>query len=231
MRVRVACYCLLLRSVAGYHSSHGLPAERRKSGILLSAADAKAALLEEVKYNKPLLNAGKENFDLLVQSDQQASGCWWTGKFVLKTCNGLTRFLRKITGPLLDGAPVTITVDDTGAVHIETDMLVVGCATGLRMFGSAEGTEGGAATVVMGETHFFEPSEEFGITKALNKCEEQLRPKLPGGDAPMRAVLEPLFEDNELVLVNMKAEGLENVPLVLAKVRDDDMQVMRARRG
>ena len=79
-----------------------------------------------------------------------------------------------------------------GSLTIETDMLVAGCATGLRLFGSVEAEAGadGGVRLLLDAHEFFEPSDEFGISKALRRCEEVLRPVLPSGESTRSAECE-----------------------------------------
>ena len=74
---------------------------------------------------------------------------------------------------------------------------------------------------------------EFGITKALVKCDEKLRPMLPRAEAPASATLELQYADEDLILVRASGEGLEegSLTLVLSRVSDETMEVARARRG
>ena len=202
----------------------------------MSVSDAKAELLEQLKYNKPLSDACVNLIDGLVAAGGEAPPPegWWRGAFILNSCNEFNRWLRKISGPLLDGAPVTVTVEEDGALHLETDMLVVSCATGLRVFGSvtSEPSHPESASVTLAACDFFEPSEEFGITKALEKCEEKLRPKMPSAAAPKTASLELRYADDDLILAWLRADGEEDRPLVISRVLDErTMEVMRARRG
>ena len=197
-----------------------------------SVDDAKATLLKQISYNKPLLDSGEEIISYLIESSSESQDKWWEGAFVMNSANLFNKALRAATGPLLDGAPVTVTVSpDDGKVHIETDMIVVGCATGLRIFGSMSGSDA-TASVTLDKCEFFEPSEEFGITKALDKCEAELRPKLPSAETPMSATLNLRYCDDTLVVVGMVADGAEDeVPLIFSKVPAEEMETMRARRG
>ena len=209
---------------------------RAPAPALSALADSKKALLKEISYNKPLQDTGKGILDELIASDSGTKEeHWWTdGCYVLQSSCEFNRWLRGITGPLLDGAPITVTIDAEDVVCIETDMAVVGLATGLRMFGSvrAADDDASACVVTLNAAEFFEPSEEFGITKALNRCEEKLRPLLPSEEAPMVASLELRYADEDLLIASMEAEGREEAELLVISIRSKEAMVtMRARRG
>ena len=55
-------------------------------------------------------------------------------------------------------------------------------------------------SIVLTSCEFFEPSEEFGITKALEKCEAELRPKLPSDEQRVATALTPLSSSTDTVL-------------------------------
>ena len=196
-------------------------------------SDQKVELLKGIMYNKPLDERGSELFDLISDGAVVAPTDWWLGGFVMNTCNDFSRSLRRVCGPLLDGAPVTITADkDGGAMLIETDILVLGCATGLRIHGSICSGDGDSVRIVLNDASFFEPSEEFGITKALVKCEEKLRPVLPSAEEPLEATLEPLYVDEDMVLARAsRLDGDDEHRLVFSRLSDAAMVTARARRG
>ena len=137
----------------------------------LSLADTQEELCKALRYNKPFTEDSRALLQSLADSGSApaAGEQWWTGKLILRSCSELAKALRAAGGPLLDGSPVTVSVSGDGEVELETDMLVLGCATGLRIFGTAE-ADGEQLRVSASETEFFEPSEEFGITKALVRC-------------------------------------------------------------
>ena len=194
---------------------HQLPLHhaRTPSPALVAVEDAKASLLKKIAYHKPLGEDGEALIDSIIAEGSVAEATsppdWWRGCFLLQTCNSLTKKLRGITGPLLDGAPVTVTVGaEDGAVHIETDMLVVGCATGWRVFGTASaGGDGATCEMTLDTAEFFEPSEEFGISKALDKCEAKLRPEMPSAEEPMAATLALRYADDDLLVVRLTTGG------------------------
>ena len=69
-------------------------------------------------------------------------------------------------------------------------MLVESCATGLRLLGNVKAGGDGGVRVQLDAHEFFEPSDEFGISKALNKCKEVLTPLLPSGESTRSAECE-----------------------------------------
>ena len=129
----------------------------------LSLADAQEELCKALRYNKPFTEDSRALLQSLADSGSApaAGEQWWTGKLILRSCSELAKALRAAGGPLLDGSPVTVSVSGDGEVELETDMLVLGCATGLRILGTAE-ADGEQLRVSASETEFFEPSEEFG---------------------------------------------------------------------
>ena len=189
-----------------------------RAGVRLSVPDeTKEKILDALKYNKALTEDGEALLQTLVESETlpAAGDDWWSGKFVLRSCNTLGRALRAKGGPLLDGSPVTINIVD-GELEIETDILVLGCATGLRIFGSVA-ADGDRLQLSLKNPEFFEPNEEFGITKALEKCESQLRPQLPSHESPLTSTLEVLFGDEDMLCVKASVDGDDDVMLVLSK--------------
>ena len=187
-------------------------------------------LCKALKYNKALTADGEALVQSLVDSACIADDAsWWAGKCILRSCNTMGRALRKIGGPLLDGAPVTVLVEQDGSLEIETDMLVVGCATGLRIFGKVA-ADGPQLSVVLDGCEFFEPSEEFGISKALNKCESDLRPQLPADEDGRRAAstLTQIFGDGDMLVLRADAE---DVGLLVLSRAEAEYDVAKRRRG
>jgi len=211
----------------------------------LSFEETKASLCKKLLYNKRLDPQGEALLDALVDSGGQADALgeeWWAGKFILRSCHEFARALRAAGGPLLDGAPVTLLVGRDGSVELETDLLVLGCATGLRLFGEVAvgAAEEGQAEEGQGEVlrltargcEFFEPSEEFGITKALVRCEEVLRPALPSHESPLLATLLRLYSDGDTLCLSIEVEGESEGPLRLLLSRDEaEFDVAKRRRG
>jgi hypothetical protein len=123
-----------------------------------SLSDTEAKLCKKLAFNKALDAAGEELVQTLVDggSPPEEGSDWWSGKYILRSCNELAKALRAAGGPLLDGAPVTVLVEQDGSLEIETDMLIKGCATGLRIFGQV--APGEQLEVTLNECEFFEPS-------------------------------------------------------------------------
>lgn len=196
-------------------------------------ADTKAAVVSALKYNKALTEEGNGLLQSLIETQTLpgAGEPWWKGKLILRSCNPLKMALKSRGGPLLDGAPVMVRIDDSGEVEVETDMLVLGCATGLRFFGAAV-VDGDALKVTLNACEFFEPSEEFGITKALNKCEAEVRPKLPSDEMPLTASLTAVFSDEEMLCVRASTDDTDAEDMILVLSRDDAaFDVAKRRRG
>ena len=220
---------LVLQQVAAYTVSPRLSAAASSP-----AAEAKASLIKSLLYNKAMPENGQD----LIATIEAAGGNslpdeWWNGCFVLNSCREVAVAMRKRGGPLLDGAPVTMTVEEAGSkVTLETDMLVVGCATGVRIFGAVvDKSAGSSITIEATDCEFFEPSEEFGITKALNKCEAELRPQLPSADAPVRMSFVPRYCDDEILVVAANVgDGADPLTLVLTK-DEAAVEVAKRRRG
>ena len=194
-------------------------------------------MIKSLLYNKPMPENSEQLVQVIMESGSGTSvpDEWWLDSgFVLNSCRELSVAMRKRGGPLLDGAPVTVTVEAGNKVTVETDLLVVGCATGVRIFGSVVDTSRmPAISLEANDCEFFEPSEEFGITKALTKCEAELRPQLPNADAPLRMTLEPRYFDEELLIIRAtidNVEGSEPMTLVLSK-DEAAVEVAKRRRG
>jgi len=132
---------------------------------------------------------------------------------------------------------VDIKVEQSGAIVIETDLLVLGCDTGLRVSGSLQhgmvpGDDTGLLRATLDGTEFFEPSDEFGITKALNKCEADLRPIMPSKEAKRVATFKALFLDEAMMLLRETSklpEGRdEPLTLVLKRLPPEDGDDLKA---
>ena len=195
--------------VVAMSTAYLLPMRAPSPVMITTADDAKATLTESLKYNKPLTEDGEKLVHTLVNSGAAPSTAdkWWTGKFILISCNGLARTLRKMGGPLLDGSPVTMQICEDGSLEIETDMLVKGCATGLRFLGTAAIANDERLRLTLSATEFFEPSEEVGITKALNFCEETLRPTMPSDEQPASVAVAPIFSDETMLCTEAEETG------------------------
>ncbi|KOO22167.1 hypothetical protein Ctob_001135, partial [Chrysochromulina tobinii] len=157
-------------------------------------------------YNKRITDEGLALIEeLAVRAPPIIAGSWWTGRFVMSSSYLVADALKGLgMWRLLDGAPVSVAVMGE-RVELETDLLVLGCGTGLRVRGSlqlqslVDGTD--AVRVTLDGSDFFEPTEEFGIAKALVKCEAELLPKLPSKDAPFTMLLRPTFVDEAILLL------------------------------
>ena len=193
--------------------------------------------MKALLYNKPMPENGDELITCIMQSGSGASapdGWWVDSSFVLNSCREIAVCMRDCGGPLLDGAPVTLTVEEGKHVTVETDLLVAGCATGARILGTVVDTSGTPAiSLEATDCEFFEPSEEFGITKALTKCEAEVRPKLPNADAPLRMTVEPRYFDDELLILTATIDGIAgSEPMTLVLSKDEAaVEVAKRRRG
>jgi hypothetical protein len=205
---------------------------------LQTVKDAKARLVKGLLYNKRITDEGLALIEeLAVRAPPIIAGSWWTGRFVMSSSYLVADALKGLgMWRLLDGAPVSVAVMGE-RVELETDLLVLGCGTGLRVRGSlqlqslVDGTD--AVRVTLDGSDFFEPTEEvkeplfqcralcldlaltspsaralrsspgsqFGIAKALVKCEAELLPKLPSKDAPFTMLLRPTFVDEAILLL------------------------------
>ena len=70
-------------------------------------------------------------------------------------------------------------------------------------------------------------AQEFGITKALNWCESNLRAQLPSAEQPLAAPLTPMFNDEDMLVLSMD-DAAE--PLVLSRAAGE-FDVAKRRRG
>ena len=73
--------------------------------------------------------------------------------------------------------------------------------------------------------------KEFGITKAIDECEAELRPKMPGGSAKVSATLRPVFVDEDLTLLRelgKPKDGREPLVLVLSRLPPEDGDDLKA---
>ena len=177
--------------------------------------EMKATLREKLLYNaKWSTEADALVESLLALSDAPADTMIPDGRYTLLSSGEFATTLRRATPrfdtPLLPGAPVVAHIDGE-ELQVEAEMLVVGCATGLRLRGTIT-PDGRTLGVELQAGEFFEPSEEFGISKALKKCEEVLRPKLPTADAPLSATLEMMHLDDEWVVLRTEAVANDDAP-------------------
>ena len=127
---------LVLQQVAAYTVSPRLSAAASSP-----AAEAKASLIKSLLYNKAMPENGQD----LIATIEAAGGNslpdeWWNGCFVLNSCREVAVAMRKRGGPLLDGAPVTMTVEEAGSkVTLETCWW---SAAGVRIFGAVVDSAG-----------------------------------------------------------------------------------------
>ena len=208
------------------------------AGELRDAAQAsiKEKLVNSLLYNKPLTEEGKALFDELAEKPPPVPGdvVWWLGRYQMRSSHHLAEALKAAGGwRLLDGAPVLVKVtgEKGDALELEADLLVVGCDTGLRLTGSLQhgllpGDDAGLLRATLDAAEFFEPSDEFGISKALTKCEAELRPNLPSDSNKMSLTLRPVFVDEDVTLLKETGklpEGREDpVLIVLSRLPPED---------
>ena len=132
---------------------------------LQTVKDAKARLVKGLLYNKRITDEGLALIEeLAVRPPPIIAGNWWTGRFVMSSSYLVADALKGLgMWRLLDGAPVSVAVTGEG-VELETDLLVLGCGTGLRVRGSlqlqsiVDGAD--AVRVTLDGSEFFEPTEE-----------------------------------------------------------------------
>ena len=132
---------------------------------LQTVKDAKARLVKGLLYNKRITDEGLALIEeLAVRPPPLIAGNWWTGRFVMSSSYLVADALKGLgMWRLLDGAPVSVAVMGE-RVELETDLLVLGCGTGLRVRGSLQlqslidGTD--AVRVTLDGSEFFEPTEE-----------------------------------------------------------------------
>jgi len=191
-------------------------------------------------YNRHITEQGLALIDDLVASAPPVPGdkVWWLGRFVLQSSYVVAEALRDAgKWRLLDGAPVSVvtTGQDGHVLEIETDLLVLGCDTGLRISGSLQhdgiaDDDAGLLRITLDHSEFFEPSDEFGITKALNKCEAELRPQLPSKEAPLTATLRPEFVDDSMVILRDAGKLKDRGPIafVLSRLPPDEGDDLKA---
>ena len=182
-----------------------------------------------------MTDEGKALFEELEANPPPVDGAfvWWLGRYQMQSSHLLAAALKEAGGwRMLDGAPVFVKVtgDEGKALELESDLLIVGCDTGLRLTGSLQhgmvpGDDVGLLRATLDATEFFEPSDEFGISKALAKCEAELRPKLPSSDQKMAITLKPVFVDEDMTLLREHGkipEGREPILLVLSRLPSED---------
>lgn len=188
----------------------------------------KDAIVQALLYNKVPSDEIIAAMATMVDTGQPvADGNWCVGKYILRSSHVVASWLRDAgKWRMLDGAPVIVAVAGDGDVVLETDLLVSGCDTGLRIFGKLlpASDEGGIFDLTLNSSEFFEPSEEFGITKALKKCEAELRPKLPAKDASASMALRPVFVDDTMVLLREEGQPDQRntMTLVLSRMPSDE---------
>jgi len=199
-----------------------------RTAVSLSATAASAEeLVKNLMYNRRISEQGLATVDELIASaPAMPAEEWWLGRYILCSSYLLAEALRDAgKWRMLDGAPVFVTLAGSGGqphVEVETDLLVLSCDTGLRVSGFAElcGDEQAGTTLrlVLDRTEFFEPSDEFGITKALDKCEAELRPLMPSEAATITTTLQPLFVDERLLILRESSEEREPKTLILSRL-------------
>ena len=87
----------------------------RGRGCSMDAAavdSAKAALRQQLLYNKPLTPDGEQLLSVLEGSSGEGAADLAVGKYVLNSSADLAAALRKAGGPLLDGAPVELVIKE-----------------------------------------------------------------------------------------------------------------------
>ena len=155
----------LALSLAPYCSRGPVPRAAVHLSDLQTVKDAKARLVKGLLYNKRITDEGLALIEeLAVRPPPLIAGNWWTGRFVMSSSYLVADALKGLgMWRLLDGAPVSVAVTGEG-VELETDLLVLGCGTGLRVRGSlqlqsiVDGTD--AVRVTLDKSEFFEPTEE-----------------------------------------------------------------------
>lgn len=154
----------LALSLAPYCSRGPVPRAAVHLSDLQTVKDAKARLVKGLLYNKRITDEGLALIQELAVRAPIIAGSWWTGRFVMSSSYLVADALKGLgMWRLLDGAPVSVAVTGEG-VELETDLLVLGCGTGLRVRGSLQlqslidGTD--AVRVTLDCSEFFEPTEE-----------------------------------------------------------------------
>ena len=94
-------------------------------------------------------------------------------------------------------------------------MFVAGCAVGLRLSGSL--AEGQSAAFNRGE--FFEPSEEWGITRAIGKCRDTLAAVMPSCGLLVAPSFVMIYDDDDVSVLRLQRDD-DSEPsfVVLAKL-------------
>ena len=146
-----------------------------------------------------------------------------------KFCREVAVAMRKVVAPC-STVPCDNTVEEAGSkVTLETDMLVVGCATGVRIFGAVVDKSAGSLLPSRRPTASFRAQRSWHL-EALNKCEAELRPQLPCADAPVRMSFVPRYCDDELLMVVANVGGGTD-PLTLVLTKDEAaVEVAKRRR-
>ena len=154
---------------------------------------AKAALLALLPCETtPLPDEVKSHIsDLASAAGTLASGDVWTGRFNLLACEPLGAALENACprkswyrGWLTRTTEVDLGKEVTGSTRplsLELELDVMMALTGLRAEGEVELGAGqmDAIRLSLSTASFFEPCDEFGISKSIAKAEEELVPQFP----------------------------------------------------
>ena len=91
------------------------------------------------------------------------------------SCDALKAALKAARTPMQD---CIVLIDEAGSVTLEAESFVAACAVGIRFRGAVSAHEA-ERRLKFSAVEFFEPTEEWGISRGLAKCEEALRPLAP----------------------------------------------------
>ena len=180
-------------------------------------ACAAEALQAELRYAFSLSSAACSAFEDLAGGAAAAGvpAVATAGRFKLLAHDALSSALKQARAPL-DAAAVA--VRDDGSLTAELDLLVGGAVVGLRLAGSLSAAPDAAPLrLVFDSFEWFEPSEEFGVSRQIAMARERLDGALEGLK-PYEAAIEVAFASDALLLC--RDTRLGGARLVLQRAGD-----------
>jgi hypothetical protein len=191
------------------------PPVQRAAGPVLSVSDAKQTLVKELRYSNSLSPAALQAFEELAAQPLDLS--WgaqppWVGRFNLLGHDALASALKGVRAPL-ESAKLIIASD--GVLAAELDLFVGGAVVGLRLHGSVSADEEGERLRLrLQSAEWFEPSDEFGVSRQIALAREKLDGTL--GTLPYETTLALCFAQDELCVLRHTAAA--DSPVVTQRV-------------
>lgn len=193
---------ILLCYAAGAHAL-AVPGRAGVARASLSAsdlADTKAKLRKWATKKRDVDDAALELLESLGAAD--SSDAPLLGRFEVISCDALKAALKAARTPMQD---CIVLIDEAGSVTLEAESFVAACAVGIRFRGAVSAHEA-ERRLKFSAVEFFEPTEEWGISRGLAKCEEALRPLAPSAGGVELAPLRVRFADEDMCVLHGDGE-------------------------